>query len=139
MKCYLKLNLAFNFAGKKAEADKVCDLLTITEMRLEPQTLIHKCSLPSAIPVHGSMSITFQSPPGQEVGTYRFKGREGGESWLHFCLAGCSHFLFLFLVEVLAAMQRLSWESCIREQGHGAVGPGSLLALLQARKHLSWK
>ena len=113
MKCYLRLNSAFNFAGKKAEVDKVCDLLTITEMRLEPKTLIHKCSLPSAIPVQSSMPITFQSPPGREVGTNRFKGREGGESWLHFCLAGCSHLLFLFLVEVFAAMQRLSWESCI--------------------------
>lgn len=52
-------------------------------------------------------------------------------------MASCS--CFLLSVEVLAATQHLGWEPRLREQGRGAVGHGDLLALLQARKHLSWK
>lgn len=66
--------------------------------------------------------------------------RQGGQGTMASFLSGwCSHFLFLFSGEVLAAPQYLGWESRLREEGYRAVCHGNLSALLQARKHLSWK
>lgn len=127
---------------KNQRLSKFVTFYKVTAMTLESRTIVHECSLSSAILLRRSRSSTLywcECLHPDRLDSAPFKVREGGESWLLFCPDWCSHFLFLFLVEVLAAAQCLSWESRLQERGFGGISYGNLSALLQARKHLSWK
>lgn len=121
----------FHFAQEGAEDQKVW-------YRNEIWTQYSNLNAPCPDPAGALQQVTSPACGFWFQGRWKPSGSKAGRENLTAPLAG-SQLPFLSLVEVLAAAQHLSWESCLQEPGFEAVSHGSLPAFLQASKHLSWE